>query len=73
MGNSVSQRCDPIPGQFIEGCALQGTPTNVRIVQMVDGVVLLDESIAPTYKVVYPNGPDCDPGCKQASASLTLQ
>jgi hypothetical protein len=72
-GNSVSLRCDPIPGQFVESVSVFGTPRELRIVQSVDGVVLLDQSLSPTYKLARPNGPDCEPVCQQASVALTLQ
>ena len=72
MGNSVGFRCDPIAGQFVEQLSLRATPTQLRVVQMVDGVVVLDEAMAPTYEAVYPNGPECGSPCQQASATLTL-
>jgi hypothetical protein len=72
-GNSVSLRCDPIPGQFVERISLQGTPGELRVVQTVDGVALLDEAMVPAYQAVYPNGPECGGACQQATASWTLQ
>ena len=72
VGNATGYRCDPIPGQFIEQLTLRGARRDVRVVQSVDGVVMLDQSIAPTYKLTRPNGPDCEPVCEQASATFTL-
>jgi hypothetical protein len=71
-GNSVSLRCDPIPGQFVEQLSLRGTPRALRVVQSVAGVTLLDQSMAPIYEAAYPNGPECGSPCQQASATLTL-
>ena len=71
-GNSVGYRCEPIPGQFVERLSLRATPSQLRVVQMVDGVVLIDEAMAPTYEAAYPNGPECGSPCQQASAMLTL-
>ncbi len=72
-GNSVSLRCDPIPGQFVEQLSLRGTPRQLRVMQSVAGVVLLDQAMSPTYEAAYPNGPECGSPCQQASATLTLQ
>jgi len=69
---AVSLRCDPIPRQFVEVLSMSGMPRDVRVVQSMDGVALLDQSIAPTYKQSRPNGPGCEPLCEQASATLTL-
>ena len=71
-GNSVGYRCDPIPGQFIERLTLRATPTQLRLVQSVDGVAVLDEAMAPSYEAAYPNGPECGSPCQQASATLSL-
>jgi hypothetical protein len=73
MGDTVSLRCDPIPGQFIERLSVQGTPRALRIVQSVDEVALMDQTAAPTYQAARPNGADCEPVCQQASATFTLQ
>jgi hypothetical protein len=72
MGDSVSFRCDPIPGQFVERLTLRATPSQLRVVQSVDGVALLDQAMAPTYEAAYPNGPECGSPCQQASATLSL-
>jgi len=69
---AVSVRCDPIPGQFIEVLSLFGMPRDVRVVQSIDGVVVIDQSIAPTYTQSRPNGPGCEPLCEQAAVMLTL-
>lgn len=73
MGDTVSLRCDPIPGQFIERLTLRGTPRALRVLQSVAGVTLLDQAMAPIYEAAYPNGPECEPVCQQASETLTLQ
>jgi hypothetical protein len=38
----------------------------------VDGQVILDTDLTPTYKESRPNGPTCGPVCKQASVDLDL-
>jgi len=72
--DSVSRECfDPIPGQFVEQISLRGTPAELRVVQVVDGVALLDQSLMAVYRTVYPNGDACPGACKLATPSFTLQ
>lgn len=72
-GTSVSYRCDPIPGQFVETITLGGTPAQVHAWQYVDDVAVLDAAGAPSYADYFPNGPECGGACRQASASWTMQ
>ncbi len=69
---SVSLRCDPIPGQFIETITLMGAPGQVHVWQYVDDAAILDAAAAPSYQDYYPNGPECGSPCRQASLSWTL-
>jgi hypothetical protein len=71
-GGGVSQRCDPVPGKWIERVSLVGTPGEIRIRQTVDGVTLLDRMMALSYRNVQPNGSGCEPICRQATETLTL-
>jgi hypothetical protein len=70
---SVSQRCDPIPGQFVETISLPGTPAQVHAWQYVGDAAILDAAAAPSYADYFPNGPECGGACRQASASWTMQ
>ena len=72
-GTGVSYRCDPIPGQFVETISLSGTPGQIHVWQYVDDVPILDAAAAPSYEEARPNGPECEPVCRQASVSWTLQ
>jgi hypothetical protein len=72
-GSSVSYRCDPIAGQFIETITLMGTPAQVHVWQYVDDVAIVDAAAAPSYADHFPNGPECGGACRQASASWTMQ
>jgi hypothetical protein len=65
-------RCDPIPGQLKESISISGTPTSVRVQQSVGGTTILDRSVSPTYKANRPNGPECDPLCRQAAVEWTI-
>jgi hypothetical protein len=69
----VSQKCDPIPGQFVETIFFSGTPAQVHVWQYVDDAAILDAAVAPSYADYFPNGPECGGACRQASASWTLQ
>jgi hypothetical protein len=69
----VAQKCDPIPGQFVETIFVARTPAQVHVWQYVDDAAILDAAVAPSYVDYAPNGPECEPVCRQASASWTLQ
>lgn len=51
---------------------LRSAPSKVTIRIERDGVVLADETLVPTYRTSQPNGPNCDPICRQASATIDL-
>jgi hypothetical protein len=72
MGDSVTLRCEPIPGQFEERLTVRGTPAQLRVVQTVDGGPILEQETAPAYQTVWPNGPECGGACRQATATWTL-
>ena len=65
-------RCDPIPGMLKEIITLSSTPSSVRVQQSVAGTTILDRSVTPTYKNNRPNGPECEPLCRQAGVEWTL-
>lgn len=69
----VSYPCDPIPGKFYESIALPGTPGQVHVWQYVDDTAVLDAAVAPSYQEFAPNGRECGPICRQATASLMFQ
>jgi hypothetical protein len=69
-GNSISQSCTPIPERYSASFTLDGTPPALAIVVERDGAVILEQTPALEYRSLRPNGPDCDPLCRQASAEL---
>lgn len=71
-GSSVSLRCDPIDGQWTEHIDVMGTPSEVQIRQTLDDQLLLDRTAMPVYQATRPNGPDCEPVCRQASETWPL-
>jgi len=66
-------RCDTIPGRYVETITVAGTPGQVHAWQYVDDTPILDAAAAPSYEETRPNGPECEPLCRQASAAWTLQ
>jgi len=73
MDGAVSHSCEPIPGKFYESIALPGTPGQVHVWQYVDDTAVLDAAVAPSYQEFAPNGRECGPICRQATASLMFQ
>ncbi len=51
---------------------LRSGPSKVTVRIERDGVVLADETLVPTYRTSQPNGPNCEPICRQASATIDL-
>jgi hypothetical protein len=47
-----------------ETIGIYGTPSEVKVT-LVDGDrTVAKKTFSPEYEVTYPNGPQCDPGCK---------
>jgi hypothetical protein len=69
---ALTQQCQTIPGEFTETISVRGVASTVRVRQLVGGTAILDQTFTPTYENVYPNGPACGPGCREANAQLTL-
>lgn len=63
-------RCVPT-GKFEEVISIQGTPARVRVTVQADGT-LTERTFEPQYKTVQPNGPDCEPTCRQWSEVWAL-
>ena len=71
-GDAVGRVCEPVAGQYQEQIAVDGTPSHVRLTQTVNGSTILDEALSPTYVETRPNGPNCEPVCRQATKSIEL-
>lgn len=66
-----TQVCTPT-GRFEEIVSVNGTPAEV-VVALRDGGTLTDErTFVPRYETTQPNGPDCEPICRQGSDSWDL-
>jgi hypothetical protein len=70
--NAVSESCRPVPGQFVLEAHVTGTPATLSLRVERSGTVLLEESRSLRYTEERPNGPGCDPLCRQTSLELTL-
>jgi hypothetical protein len=71
--NGVTTRtCTPIAGELTETILLPGTPSSVRVQQMVDGTTILDATLTPASTAYAPNGTSCGPTCHEATAALTI-
>ena len=71
-GQSVGQSCEPVPGELYEQIVVEGTPAKLRLTQRVGGTTLFDGDLSPAYVETRPNGPMCEPVCKQASSAIQL-
>jgi hypothetical protein len=68
--DAVSQSCTPIPDRYSASLTLYGTPSALRVVLERDGTAILDESSTLQYQSERPNGPGCEPLCRQARTNL---
>jgi hypothetical protein len=71
-GDSVGQSCTPIPDQYYLSVTLSGTPDSVTVLLERDDEPLLEETHALSYAESRPNGPECDPLCRQASVEIRV-
>ncbi len=62
----------PTDGKFTETMTIHGTPSSIEVHQTLDGTVILDQTVSPTYQTNQPNGPGCAPICHQAGAEWTI-
>jgi len=66
------QPCGVLPDQwFIDGY-LEGAPAAIHVRVERDGMELLDEDRALTYREFEPNGPECGPTCRSSGMALEL-
>jgi hypothetical protein len=71
-GAATSSSCRPIAGQLHAMLSLAGTPAQVVVDVSRNGVELSSRTVSLTYEVFQPNGPNCGPGCNEASATITV-
>jgi hypothetical protein len=71
-GDSVSQACTPITGRWTLEISAPGTPRTLHARIERDAELLLDVQRELEYSEHRPNGPHCDPLCKQSELTLEL-
>jgi hypothetical protein len=71
-GDSVSQSCTPIPDQYSLSGWFYGTPSTLAVSLERDGAELVEETHSLSYEESRPNGPECDPICRQASVDIAI-
>ena len=69
---SKGRRCDPVPDRVQERLTVAGTPTNVTVTQWAGDTTIFQQTATPTYQVSRPNGPECEPACRQASTTWSI-
>jgi hypothetical protein len=70
--DSGSVTCTPIPDHYTLRGSVPGTPSTLGIRVTRDGGLLLEQTLPLHYTETQPNGPDCEPVCRQSSVDLVL-
>ncbi len=70
-GNTASQTCLGT-GVFGERIVIAGAPALVSVALRNDSSVVAQQTFQPSYAQSQPNGPGCDPICRQASVALAV-
>jgi hypothetical protein len=71
-GGVCWNRCTPVAGSFYQRVSVQGAPARLQITLSRDSAALVTTDLAPTYQETRPNGPNCEPVCRQASIDLAV-
>jgi hypothetical protein len=66
-----SESCVPVPDRAKLRASFMGTPAQVAITLVHDGAEVLSWQQRVRYRSERPNGPNCDPVCKQAGLELS--
>jgi hypothetical protein len=72
-GDAVSQSCEWIEDAWLLQGGVQGMVENLSVRVRRDDATLLDRTLEPEYVESRPNGPDCEPLCRQATVELTIE
>jgi hypothetical protein len=65
--------CEPIEGAWLLYADFYGQAESLRVAVRRDGETLLDRTLQPEYEESRPNGPDCEPLCRQANVQLMVE
>ncbi|HEX5099362.1 MAG TPA: hypothetical protein VFV94_07665 [Polyangiaceae bacterium] len=69
-GSSSSQSCTPIPGRYYLSVQTSTLATSLSVSVTLDGADYFSATHALTYKASQPNGPDCEPICRNATVEF---
>jgi hypothetical protein len=70
---AVSQSCTPVRDHWLLEIHAPGTPQTLVVRVDRDQTQIFAHSQTPKYQTTQPNGPGCDPICKQSQVRLTLE
>jgi hypothetical protein len=70
-GNAVGISCTP-NGKFEQRIQIRATPKRVVLQLLDDATIVAERTFDLAYTLNFPNGPDCDPGCRQSSNEWIL-
>jgi hypothetical protein len=70
--DAVSQSCQPLEGQYSLQLSAFGTPKRMQVRVERDGALVAERDLTLTYTASRPNGPDCEPVCRQSSHEIRL-
>lgn len=71
--DAVTQSCTPLPGQWTLALHREGTPKTVSVRVTRDEQEVASVSQTVSYRENRPNGPDCDPLCRQAQIDVMVE
>jgi hypothetical protein len=71
-GFSFTLPDQPTDGKYTEAIVVESAATSIEIKQTLDGTVISDQTLSPSYQTIQPNGPGCGPTCHQATAAWTI-
>jgi len=70
--DAVSESCTPVAGQWLLHVSAQGIPESLQLRIERDDRVLLERTQKLDYEQSRPNGPGCEPLCRQSDVVVTL-
>jgi hypothetical protein len=71
VGDSVVVTCTGT-GRFEQILEITGTPASVKVAARAGAAPIAEKTFTPQYQSVQPNGPQCDPTCRQWSDTWEL-
>jgi hypothetical protein len=71
VGDSIVVTCAGT-GRFEQILEITGTPASVKVSARAGAAPAGEQTFTPQYQSVQPNGPECEPTCRQWSSSWEL-